>query len=108
MMHTTADDPKKYRDEADEKCAWEKEPLIRFRAYLGARGLWDDAKEAALAAEVKEQVEQAVQTFETPNDWAQDVPFAHVYGTEHAHLQEQRAEFLANVRFDGGKEADHG
>lgn len=108
MMHTTADDPKKYRSEDDEKCAWEKEPLIRFRTYLGARGLWDDAKEAALAAEVKEQVEKAVASFESPNDWAQDTPFAHVYGTEHAHLQEQHADFLANVRFDGGEEADHG
>ncbi len=108
MMHTTADDPKKYRSEAEEKCAWEKEPLIRFRAYLGARGLWDDAKDAALIAEVKEQVDQAVRVFEAPADWAQDTAFDHVYGTDHPHLHEQRAEFLANVRFDGGKEADHG
>lgn len=108
MMHTTADDPRKYRDEAEEKCAWEKEPLIRFRAWLGARGLWDDDKEAALAAEVKDQVEQAVRTFETPHDWADDTAFDHVYGTDHPHLHEQRAEFLANLRFDGGKEADHG
>jgi pyruvate dehydrogenase E1 component alpha subunit len=108
MMHTTADDPRKYRDEAEEKCAWEKEPLIRFRAWLGARGLWDDDKEAALAAEMKDQVEQAVRTFETPNDWADDTAFDHVYGTDHPHLHEQRAEFLANLRFDGGKEADHG
>jgi len=108
MMHTTADDPKKYRDEAEEKCAWEKEPLIRFRAYLGARGLWDDERERALAAEVKDQVDAAVRAFETPLDRADDIAFEHVYGTDHPHLHEQRAEFLANVRFDGGKEADHG
>ncbi|MBK7190360.1 MAG: pyruvate dehydrogenase (acetyl-transferring) E1 component subunit alpha [bacterium] len=108
MMHTTADDPKKYRDEAEEKCAWEKEPLIRFRAYLAARGIWDDERDAALTAELKEQVDQAVRTFETPTDWAQDTAFDHVYGTDHPHLHEQRAEFLANMRFDGGKEADHG
>ncbi len=108
MMHTTADDPKKYRDEAEEKCAWEREPLIRFRAYLGARGLWDDERERALAAEVKDQVDAAVRAFEAPLDRADDIAFEHVYGTDHPHLHEQRAEFLANVRFDGGKEADHG
>ncbi|MBM4129608.1 pyruvate dehydrogenase (acetyl-transferring) E1 component subunit alpha [bacterium] len=108
MMHTTADDPKKYRDEAEEKRAWEKEPLIRFRAYLGARGLWDEERDRALAAEVKDQVDGAVRAFEAPHDRADDIAFEHVYGTDHPHLHEQRAEFLANVRFDGGKEADHG
>ena len=37
-LHTTADDPTKYRDEAEVK-AWEaREPLPRFRRYLEAQG----------------------------------------------------------------------
>jgi TPP-dependent pyruvate/acetoin dehydrogenase alpha subunit len=60
--------------------------------------------EEKLRAEVKAQVEEAVQEFESPKDWAQDAPFAHVYGTEHDTITEQRADFLANAESDG----DHG
>jgi pyruvate dehydrogenase E1 component alpha subunit len=102
MMHTTADDPKKYRSAEEEKCAWEKEPLLRFRKYLDAKGFWNDKKEAKLLAEVKARVEEAVQEFESPKDWAQDAPFEHVYGTEHEAISEQRADFLANVDKEGG------
>jgi len=104
MMHTTADDPKKYRKEDDEKCAWDKEPLIRTRKWLAAKGWWDDAQEEALAAEVKSRVEAAVAEFEAPKDRAQDEPFRHVYGTDHAVIQEQHRDFLANV----AREAEHG
>jgi len=104
MMHTTADDPTKYRTEEDEKCAWEKEPLLRIRKYLDDKGFWDDKKEEKLLAEVKEQVGKAVEEFETPKDWALDAPFDHVYGTTHPGIEEQRAHFLANLE----READHG
>jgi len=104
MMHTTADDPKKYRTEEEEKRAWEKEPLLRFNKYLRDKGYWDDAKEEALRAEVKAQVEEAVKEFESPKDWKQDEPFKHVFGTEHPVITEQHRDFLANVK----READHG
>jgi len=104
MMHTTADDPKKYRTEEEEKVAWGKEPLLRFNKYLKDKGFWDDAREEALLGEVKAKVEEAVKEFETPKDWAQDEPFKHVFGTEHPVIAEQHEEFLANVK----READHG
>jgi pyruvate dehydrogenase E1 component alpha subunit len=104
MMHTTADDPTKYRTEEEEKCAWEKEPLIRFRKYLDDKGFWDDTKEEKLLTEMKAQVAKAVEEFETPKEWALDAPFDHVYGTTHPGIEEQRADFLANV----AKEADRG
>jgi len=104
MMHTTADDPKKYRTTEEEKSAWEKEPLLRFNKYLKDKGFWDDSKEEALRSELKAQVEEAVQEFESPKDWKQDEPFGHVFGTEHEVITEQHQEFLANVE----READHG
>ncbi len=97
MMHTTADDPTKYRTAEEEQAAWAQEPLIRTRQYLEAKGYWDADKEEALLAEVKAEVEAAVKEFETPRDWAQDEPFRHVYGTEHANITEQHQDFLANV-----------
>ena len=107
MMHTTADDPKKYRTEEEEKCAWEKEPLIRFRKYLDAKDIWDDAREETLMEEVRAEVAKAVEDFESPKDWALDAPFAHVYGTEHDSIREQREDFRANLRAEE-KEANHG
>jgi pyruvate dehydrogenase E1 component alpha subunit len=104
MMHTTADDPKKYRDEEEEKAAWDKEPLLRTRKWLADKGWWNDSREESLRTEVKELVEEAVREFESPKDWAQDEPFRHVFGTEHAVIAEQRRDFLANVE----READRG
>jgi TPP-dependent pyruvate/acetoin dehydrogenase alpha subunit len=38
MMHTTADDPLRYRDEAEVK-QWEKrDPLLRFTKHLETKG----------------------------------------------------------------------
>ena len=104
MMHTTADDPKKYRSEEEEKIAWEKEPLLRFNKYLKDKGFWDDDKEEVLLGEVKETIEKAIKEFETPKDWKQDAPFEHVFGTEHPVIAEQHRDFLANIQ----READHG
>ncbi|MCP4573537.1 MAG: pyruvate dehydrogenase (acetyl-transferring) E1 component subunit alpha [bacterium] len=101
MMHTTADDPTKYRQSADEEAAWAKEPLIRTRKWLANKGWWDDAREEKLLAECKEQVDAAVEEFETPVERAHDESFRHVYGTEHAVIREQHEDFLANQEREG-------
>lgn len=51
--HTTADDARRYRD-ADEVNAWQqRDPAIRLRKYLEAKGLWDDAKQHAAEERAK-------------------------------------------------------
>jgi pyruvate dehydrogenase E1 component alpha subunit len=103
-MHTTADDPTKYRTE-DEVAVWKtREPLIRFRKYLENKGFWNDEKQAALEEELKKEVEAAVQAFESRTEFKPDAPFDHVFGTRHDVIEEQRQEFLAAL----GKEADNG
>lgn len=101
MMHTTADDPTKYRSEEEVKEWWKKEPLIRFRMYLEKKGIWDADKQAAMEAEIKGEVDAAVKEFESRTDFKPDAPFDHVFGTRHDVIEEQRAEFLKNM----GKEA---
>ena len=78
---TTADDPRKYRTEEEEKEWWAKEPLIRFRRYLEGKQLWDEEKEAAQASAVKVEIDAAVAAFEATTDLAPELPFDHVYGT---------------------------
>ncbi|HUC38872.1 MAG TPA: pyruvate dehydrogenase (acetyl-transferring) E1 component subunit alpha [Candidatus Acidoferrum sp.] len=66
-MHTTADDPGKYRSDADVEAWKAKDPILRVRAYLNRKKLWDDAKEAAMAAEQLKQIDAAVEKAESFN-----------------------------------------
>src|SRR5215510_5147737 len=51
-VHTTADDPTKYRTEEEVK-AWErKDPLTRFAAYLEKRGLLEPGLDEQVEAEI--------------------------------------------------------
>ena len=55
-MHTTADDPKKYRTQ-EEVAEWEKrDPIIRFEKYLRDKQILDDEKIQSAADEVKEEI----------------------------------------------------
>ncbi|GAA0446140.1 pyruvate dehydrogenase (acetyl-transferring) E1 component subunit alpha [Lentibacillus halophilus] len=59
--HTMAgDDPTRYRtDDLDNE--WEKrDPLIRFRKYLGAKNLWSEEDENNVIDEAKEEIKAAI------------------------------------------------
>ncbi|TKJ42168.1 pyruvate dehydrogenase (acetyl-transferring) E1 component subunit alpha [candidate division LCP-89 bacterium B3_LCP] len=94
MMHTTADDPKKYRTE-EEVDEWkQKDPLPRFQKYLEGKGIWDAKKEEALVNEIKSEVDAAVKEFEDLKELPAEACFDHVFGTKHVDIEEQRMEFL--------------
>ncbi|NOZ02335.1 MAG: pyruvate dehydrogenase (acetyl-transferring) E1 component subunit alpha [Deltaproteobacteria bacterium] len=97
MMHTTADDPTRYRTEEEAKEWWDREPLVRFRRFLEKQGLWDKAKQDEMDQEIKAEVAAAVEEFEARDSFKADAPFDHVFGTDHAVIQDQRREFLARL-----------
>ena len=101
MMHTTADDPKKYRSDEEVEDWKKKDPLPRFRKYLEDKGIWDARKQKALDAEIKAEIDAAVKEFEAIKDLKPDACFDHVFGTKHDEIEEQRQEFLKYI----GKEA---
>src|SRR5215510_9147810 len=87
-VHTTADDPTKYRSDA-EVAMWEKkDPLTRFRAYLEKRSLL----EQDIEARVDEEIAQAVQRFEATPPPDPLTMFDHVYAELPPDLAAQRAE----------------
>lgn len=102
MMHTTADDPKKYRTEKEVENWTKKDPLPRFKKYLENKGIWDNAKEKKLAAEIKEEIDAAVKEFESIKELPPDAAFDYVFGTESDEIEEQRREFLQNLKEDAG------
>ncbi|HEX5531413.1 MAG TPA: pyruvate dehydrogenase (acetyl-transferring) E1 component subunit alpha [Methylomirabilota bacterium] len=92
-MHTTSDDPTKYRS-AEEVQAWErKDPLTRFGAYLQKRNLLDGGLEEEIDAEIA----RAVQSFEAVGPADPLGMFDHAYATRPAPLEAQRAEMQARL-----------
>lgn len=94
--HTMAgDDPTRYRT-SEEASEWEqKDPLIRFRKFLEKKCLWTEADENRVIEEAKTAVADAIKKAdETPK---MTVPglIDTMFETTPAHLEEQKAEFLA-------------
>src|SRR2546429_211159 len=85
-VHTTADDPTKYRTQ-EEVTAWEqKDPLTRFRAYLEKKDLLEDG----LEQRVDEEIAEAVRRFEATPPPDPLTIFDHVYAEMPPHLRAQR------------------
>jgi pyruvate dehydrogenase E1 component subunit alpha len=93
-VHTTADDPTKYRSDEEVK-AWErKDPLTRFSAYLEKKNLL----ESGLEEQVDEEIARAVQAFEATPPADPLRMFDHAYGEMPPHLRAERAEVEERLR----------
>jgi pyruvate dehydrogenase E1 component alpha subunit len=108
-VHTTADDPKRYRSEAEVEEWRGKDPIPRFQAYLKAKGLLsEDAlknEEAAITAEIQAAVDRAEEEMKSLGDPL--LMFEHAYEEMPESLKEQRAEFI-RLMAEARKEQKHG
>ena len=93
--HTTADDPTKYQDPADLEQARTRDPILRFRTWLTAEGLWDEDREAATVTEIDELIEQATVDFDAAGPADRDAMFQQVFAEEPARLTRQRLAYEA-------------
>ena len=98
--HTTADDARRYRDDAEVKAAWEKEPFLRLRKFLTDQKLWDEEQEKAwieecgklVDVEINAYLETPVQPVEAMFDYLYaDMPADVLAPREAAIAQEKRA-----------------
>jgi len=97
-VHTTADDPTKYRSE-EEVREWErKDPLTRFVEYLRKKNLLDEG----LEQEVDAEIAAAVKRFEAMKPADPLAMFDHAYAEKPPHLLAQREELAARLRGDDG------
>jgi pyruvate dehydrogenase E1 component alpha subunit len=88
--HTTADDARRYRDQAEVDMWKTRDPILRVRQYLKDKKLWNDSKEAALKEKAERVVTEAVQRAEniTPPNRADF--FDHMYADLNEDLRRQR------------------
>jgi len=100
-VHTTADDPTKYRSDEEVK-KWEKlDPIPRFQKYLVETGVLDDKKIEDIEKGVLQEVAEAVDRYEAGRDVDPLDCFDHVFAEMPAELVQQRAEFAACLEREG-------
>jgi pyruvate dehydrogenase E1 component alpha subunit len=93
--HTTADDARRYRDDAEVKAAWEKEPFLRLRKFLTDAGLWDEAQEKAWAEESGKRVDEEINAYLNTPVQPVEAMFDYLYAELPAELVAQRADAIA-------------
>ena len=109
MMHTTADDPKRYRtDEEVEKWA-KRDPLPRFQKYLMNKGLLSKEKLIEIESEIIDEIQTAVDGAEKQMAGFGDPMnmFDHAYAEMPPYLKAQKAD-LARELSETAEEDDHG
>ena len=93
--HTTADDASRYRDEAEVKDGWSREPMIRLRKYLTDAGAWSEDEEKAWLAECETKVDEEINAYLNTPVQPVEAMFDYLYANPPAELLEQREEAIA-------------
>ena len=93
--HTTADDARRYRPEAEVKEAWQREPLKRLKAYLLALNAWTEKEEEAWKAACADHVDVEVNAYLETKSQTVEAIFDFTYAEVPADLATQRAAALA-------------
>lgn len=92
--HSTSDDPRAYRP-AELVEPWrKKDPILRMRRHLSHRGLLDEAADARLRDEVREEIQRALKEAEA---FPQKPPLETLFGDVYAEPLWQQREQLAEV-----------
>jgi pyruvate dehydrogenase E1 component alpha subunit len=97
LMHTTADDPKRYRTD-EEQAYWEdRDPLKRFRAYLEGKGIWTPEWQDELEVRVKAEIDTAVKRAESLPPLEPEVLFKDIYAEMPDNLDEQLTYLMDSI-----------
>ena len=109
LMHTTADDPKRYRSDEEVEQWSKRDPLPRFQNYLMDKGLLSEAEIKAVESEILDEIQAAVDHAEKQMEALGDpmAMFDHAYAEMPAYLKEQKAQ-LARELSELDEEGKHG
>lgn len=90
--HSSSDNPKIYRPDAELETWGPKDPLIRFEKYLVSQGLWDDKKQAALGEEQEAFILKEFEIAMAQKDYDLKEIFEYMYSEMTPELEEQYQE----------------
>lgn len=97
-VHTTADDPSKYRSEEEEEAWQERDPLPRFQGYLIDQGLLDEGEIDSLESQIESEIDGVWDDAKQEMEVLAKDPghmFEHVYAEMPPHLESQKESFDA-------------
>ena len=77
--HSSDDDDRRYRPEAEREEARHHDPIDVFRAYLRSHALLDDDAENAMRERIQHEVEGALEQAEAATPPEPETAFDHVY-----------------------------
>jgi TPP-dependent pyruvate/acetoin dehydrogenase alpha subunit len=100
-VHTTADDPTKYREDAEVEAWRKRDPLPRAQQLLHERGRLDDDALERLEEEIKAEIDDAWRETQAEIERLgarEDHLFEHVYAERPWALERQRRDFLGEER----------
>jgi len=100
--HSTSDNPRRYRGEAEEAQWRPRDPLLRFSAYLRNRGLMVQEEQEDLTARYRQEIQEALRQAETEPPPPPDSVFRDVYADKPWHLVEQEQDFLRYAKQEKG------
>jgi pyruvate dehydrogenase E1 component alpha subunit len=93
--HSTSDDPKRYRSDA-EVAEWKaKDPLTRFRAELISAGVLDEAADQKIVEEARAQVAAVIEASERTPPMDPQSLFDDVFASRTPRLDEESKEVTA-------------
>ena len=92
--HTTADDARRYREDAEVKAGWEREPHLRLRKFLTAEGVWDEKQEADWKEECNRLSDIEVNAYLETKTQPVEAMFDYLYGDMPHDVAAQRADAL--------------
>ncbi len=109
MIHTTADDPKKYRSEEEVELWKQKDPLLRYQKYLKSKNILTENELTALEETIKNEIQTAIDRGEKQMKELGDPldMFDHLYAELPPHLLAQREELAGELDISD-EEALHG
>jgi pyruvate dehydrogenase E1 component alpha subunit len=110
MMHTTADDPKRYRSDEEVEQWIKRDPLIRFEKYLMDKGLLSEKKRSQVESEVLDEIQAAVDRAEKQMEALGDPMemFDHTYADIPPNLKEQKADLARELSMIDKEGHQHG
>ena len=92
--HTTADDARRYREDAEVKAGWEREPFLRLRKFLTTEGVWSEEMEATWKEECNRLSDIEVNAYLETKSQPVEAMFDYLYGEMPHDVAEQRAQAL--------------
>ncbi len=96
--HSTSDDPRRYRTDAQVEAAKKRDPVLLLKARLTAAGLLDDAKDTQLWEAARAEVAKAVESAESAPPVPPPSLFDDVFAEPTPRLADERAAFDELVR----------